>query len=1012
MAENTEFTARLKEIAEQNKPLPTDDNAFMKELAESATALDSLDEKSLENLQSLVSNLPQSLSYKQRLYDRISNKLYELQTAESQTESRGQAESSEPKAPEDEKKTPEAEKKTAESAQPTAEQQQEFADFVTQPSYSVAARHKELSEKGTSISPEELAEKEQLELMAKEALALSNPGVVSTENAVALSDYLEIAEKSANLTEEEKENIEKFKPQIEKALKEYDDLNNISRFENLNPEEMDKNEAAWLQKTQEVLQSTITEDNRETFDLLSHLAAQKLKHQAPSDNAEQIIIQEMDDLQAQFAETVRNEVINLGATNKFKMETGLSDEEIAALKISGDKGMFDNDEEKKAYKELTKIREEYLRKYADADISTVAAAVASEELALEDPEKAKKLASAQNKILHKQPLDDEDKKIYQEFLTHAHKIRETTTEAVQVTYAKEIDSLASRTARVTGAKDVTNETKSFLKGFAEKHPKLFTYSKCIALGGSKAALGWAIGQVAGVNGLAAYSAYNTFNTYKKAYKAFQEQTGEKGFKNFIKYLKKEENADTRINLIRSVASTSIAVAFAAVGNATGLAYIPGAKTVANTAVNLTANTAKFFHKLKSYTKNKDGKTKKGLIAAAAGLAVTGTLAAFHFLPDETKEKLTGWTKNLFGGHDDQAAPETPKEPMQPQAGQPDPNKPFDLEEAQKQLRDAVKIDPEAERLLHQKFNDNQFGGQGGGKNLGLNGNGGNNGGNGGNNGGNGGNDENGGNSNNNQPAQVKADQVSYTFDRRKGLFISDTKGVGIHHADTMVKGSQDQVFEGNTTKLPTREAGESNAAYNERVIATVNADIARNAELGNNYHAKLSIQKADGSTIEVKQHVKIKEDNDEIITKLRRKIKTDEDSYSQRTEAHTDKQTNQSYNMTKYRSHQVDSNTVGGDGGKDDKILRAATVGDKKYEIVRDGDTGKKFIVESQRNEHGVYEQVSASRTTMGDKKTLEAMVDKEMKSQAQAASQPAPQPTAPKEIPLSALLATKQNGG
>ena len=1000
MVDNTEFKTQLNEIIKQNKPLPSNDENFLKTLFESQTALDGFDIASLESLQSLVANMPNTAPYKADIEKRISKKIEETKATNAEM-------------PEDEKNS--AEPNTEVSEEQT-KKEQKFADFVSQPSYSVAARYKELNEKGDTATPDELAEKENLELMAKEAIALSSPGAVSIENAVSLKDYHEIASHAPNLTEEEKENLAKFESQIEKALAEYDDLNDIKRFENIDPDEMDKNEAEWLKKTQEVLGSTVTEDNRETFDILSHLAAQKLKYQAPADDAEQIIIREMDDLHTQFSETVRNEIINQGALNKFKMETGLSDEEIAALKISGDKGMFDNDEERKAYEAFVKIREEYLKKFADTDVSTVAAAVASEEMAFEDPEKAKKLASVQNKILHKTPLTDEDKQIYKEFLDITNKKINIATEATQVTYAKEIEALASRTARVTGAKDVTNETKGFLKEFSEKHPKLFTYGKCIALGGSKAALGWAIGMVAGVNGLAAYSAYNTYNTYKKAYKAFQEKTGEKGFRNFIKYLKKEENADARINLIRSVASTGIAVAFAAVGNATGLAYIPGAKTVANSVVNLTANAAKFFHKLKSYTKNKNGNTKKGVIIAGAALAVTGTLAAFHFLPDETKDKLTGWTKGLFGGNNDKTIPE------KPELDKSGPDKPFNLQERPEQPQDDPLATPETEQAIDQKgtseFTDQPIKGKGNtitddnsgrdetiisddgedaevseesdGENL---------------------------EASNTTPPPVKADQVSYTFDRRKGLFISDTKGVGIHHADTMAKGSENQAFEGGTARLPAREEGESTAAYNERVIASVNADISRSADLGNNYHAKFTITKEDGSTIDVKQHVKVKDDNDEIITKLRRKIKTDEDTYSQKTDKHFDKQTGQSYTTTKYRSHQVDSNTVGGDGGKDDKILRSATVGDKRYDIVRDGDTGKKFVVESQRNEHGVYEQVSAQRTTMSDKKTLEAMLN-QGKQQPQASAEPAQStpsapPAQPKEIPLSALInATKQKGG
>lgn len=999
MVDNTEFKTQLNEIIEQNKPLPSNDETFLRALFESQTALDGFDIASLESLQSLVADMPNTAPYKADIEKRISKKIEEAKAAGMETS--------------------EVEKNSADSSAEVSEEQakkeQKFTDFMSQPSYYVAARYKELNEKGDTATPEERTEKKQLELMAKEAIALSSPGAVSIENAVSLKDYYEIASQTPNLTEEEKENLEKFEPQIEKALAEYDDLNDIKRFENINPDEMDKNEAAWLQKTQEVLGSTVTEDNRETFSILSHLAAQKLKYQTPAEDAEQVIIQEMDDLHAQFTETVRNEIINQGALNKFKMETGLSDEEIAALKISGDKGMFDNDDERKAYEAFVKIREEYLKKFADTDVSTVAAAVASEEMAFEDPEKAKKLASVQNKILHKTPLTDEDKQIYKEFLDITNKKINIATEATQVTYAKEIDALASRTARVTGAKDVTSETKGFLKEFSEKHPKLFTYSKCIALGGSKAALGWAIGMVAGVNGLAAYSAYNTYNTYKKAYKAFQEKTGEKGFRNFIKYLKKEENADARINLIRSVASTGIAVAFAAVGNATGLAYIPGVKTAANSVVNLTANTAKFFHKLKSYTKDKNGNTKKSVLIAGATLAVTGALAAFHFLPDETKDKLTGWAKGLFGSNDDKTTPEKPA------LDKSEPDKPFNLQERPEQPQDDPLATPETEQTVDHKGAselNNQI--RSGKSNTIISGNSG---------------KENiikdsgddkeiseeaeGGNQevSDTTPPPVKADQVSYTFDRRKGLFISDTKGVGIHHADTMTKGSEDQVFEGGTAKLPSREEGESAAAYNERVIASVNADISRSADLGDNYHAKFTITKEDGSTIDVKQHVRVKEDNDEIITKLRRKIKTDEDTYSQKTDKHLDKQTGQSYTTTRYRSHQVDSNTVGGDGGKDDKILRSATVGDKRYDIVRDGDTGKKFVVESQRNEHGVYEQVSAQRTTMSDKKTLESMLN-QGKQQPQASAEPAQStpsvpPAQPKEIPLSALInATKQKGG
>lgn len=228
MAEN-ELTSQLKDIIEQNKELPYENEEFMKALSQSQTALDGFDASGLESLKSLAMNLPNNSPFKEGILSRIEAKLQEAQTNTS----------SDARVKED------IEPELHSAPQPAeASIQSEFANFVTQPSYSVAARYKELGEKGETATPDELAEKEQLELMAREALKLSSPDVVSVENAVSLSDYVEIAEKSPNLSDEEKENIEKFKTEIAKALKEYDDLNDIKRFENLNPDEMDQNEAA------------------------------------------------------------------------------------------------------------------------------------------------------------------------------------------------------------------------------------------------------------------------------------------------------------------------------------------------------------------------------------------------------------------------------------------------------------------------------------------------------------------------------------------------------------------------------------------------------------------------------------------------------------------------------------------------------------------------------------------------------------------------------------------------
>ncbi|MBR2137183.1 MAG: hypothetical protein IJ852_04390, partial [Alphaproteobacteria bacterium] len=659
MPETNDFATQLNELSEKENPTPNEIDAFIKGLAESTASLDGFDISDLEKLTVLVNGLPDNSPYKEKINNRIEQRIME------------------------------------------------FA--MQEPSFSLLARHNELSAKGDDITPAERSEKRILEAAAV-AIIYDSSDNISPSNAVALSDYLKIAENVPSLPDDLKEKFTQIGTNIDKALKEFDDINDLQRFAGMNPDEMDANEEAWSQKAEELLGKI---EATEELKIFSHLAVQHLKDKKPQDDAQAVLIREIGDIKEQYNETLKTEIISQGANhkfqaetglsdeefanlqllgneavqeayNKFKAETGLSDEEIADLQLSGDKGLLKDEDQKKKYQQfletrdefiseylddekkkddylkLLKTRNEYIENYIGVDINKAIDDLTLNEVSAGDTTKRRKLQDILQKIKDdpNAPLSDEEKQLYSEYTKRHDALIDTATEATKVAFVRQVENLACRTAKITGAKDITKSTKSFLQDFAQKHPKTWMYGKCIALGGAKAAIGWGIGAIAGANGLAVYSAYNTYQAYRKAYKQFQEKTGQTGFKNFVEYLKKPENSDTKINLIRSLATTGVAVGFAVAGNVTGLSALPVYKQATNAVVNMGANIAKAFN----HVKDLKNKHPKKFWTAVAALGATTAITAISFLPDSVKEKVSDWAHGIL---DNDNTPDPMPEPEVP-----------------------------------------------------------------------------------------------------------------------------------------------------------------------------------------------------------------------------------------------------------------------------------------------------------------------------------------------------------
>lgn len=966
MPETNDFATQLNELSEKENPTPNEIDAFIKGLAESTASLDGFDISDLEKLTVLVNGLPDNSPYKEKINNRIEQRIME------------------------------------------------FA--MQEPSFSLLARHNELSAKGDDITPAERSEKRILEAAAVAIISDSSDNI-SPSNAVALSDYLKIAENVPSLPDNLKEKFTQIGTNIDKALKEFDDINDLQRFAGMNPDEMDANEEAWSQKAEELLGKV---EATEELKIFSHLAVQHLKDKKPQDDAQAVLIREISDIKEQYNETLKTEIISQGANhkfqaetglsdeefanlqllgneavqeayNKFKAETGLSDEEIADLQLSGDKGLLKDEDQKKKYQQfletrdefiseylddekkkddylkLLKTRNEYIENYIGVDINKAIDDLTLNEVSAGDTTKRRKLQDILQKIKDdpNAPLSDEEKQLYSEYTKRHDALIDTATEATKVAFVRQVENLACRTAKITGAKDITKATKNYLKDFAAKHPKVWMYSKCIAVGGAKAALAWGIAAVAGANGLAAYSAYNTFQTYRKTYKQFQEKTGQTGFKNFMEYLKKPENTDTKINLIRSLATTGVAVGFAVAGNVTGLSALPIYKQATNAVINVGSNIAKAANAFK----NKAQKNKKGIIitsAVIAGGTVLGLVATC--LPDSIKEKVSDWANGLWGNGDNTPEPEVP-------ANTSDEH--FDAAEAQKGIEEAGKIDPELTKEidpLRQSFNSTHAANAGNNHDIGAD-------------------EANGssepassegsatsdGNGDNSegQPEETAKEEpkedIRYSFEQRSG-------GIFSHHKDTLDADAKGE-FTGGTMKVTPRLEGETDSEYNDRLIREANGNIKQNSELSSEeYHGKITITKNNGSEIRVKQEVDYSHKGH--LEEVRRKVEIRDsdsekiDTYKSTTKVYRDDDGHIEHTSVKYHSHQVESETVGEAGGKADKLLREATVRgeDGVYrtgQLYKDGATGDKVLRVTDENGTKDY-----AVEGVGSKKIMKAFVE------------------------------------
>lgn len=662
MAEN-ELKTQLDNIVAGNEQA---DDKFLYALAFGGQALEGFNAKDLENVLSLV---PDNHPFRENIVARVNEKMSQIKENEGNVAQEEKPETKE--APESKEQTPETkEPEQAEpvSDSPTKADEKTGFEFMAEPSYSqykgFAKLLSEARKENNNLSNEDIMKMTDIINNAQKYVDLLADKEITPENAVVLKDYINILRDGKTFEADEKEKMDALESKVDEQLKVFDKENGLDKLEGISAEELEDRENDWYDIAKDIVK------DGETNDILKNLAIQELKV---------------------LDETALYQNVIEGAA----AQTGRKPEEIKDIYNRGLTGQELSEEENKLFALMEEQRKSMKAKvFADkfADLAQQFEATKAMELAklsaediypitpeMSEQDRAKALKNREQYIaqwLEKGKTNElewieenalralkkahKDEKISDDELVNKYRKEfDALTEryasavalvddSVKSAFVAKVDLLASRSARITKAPDINDNAKAFLQDFAANHEKTYALGKAAVTIGKTLLVTQGIKYAAGFKGMAVYSAYTTHKAIKKSWEKYKEQARANGksanLAGFWGYLK--ENKEERADLIGKVAKTAIMSTLAVAGTVTGIDNIPGVSAALVGATNAATSTAKLIYKLKDF-KNKNPKaTKWGLIGAGVAALGSAAVAAVHFLPDETKDKIGGFFNSL------------------------------------------------------------------------------------------------------------------------------------------------------------------------------------------------------------------------------------------------------------------------------------------------------------------------------------------------------------------------------
>ena len=547
--------------------------------------------------------------------------------------------------------------------------------FITEPSYSqyktFEALNTEALKENKTLSEEQTKEMTDIVNNAQKVVDLAANEKITPENAVLLKDYINILRDAKTFDIDEKEKIDALEKKVDTQLETFDKENGLGELKGISAEELEKRENTLYKIADGRLQARygnteLSTDIDKEFEILKQLAVQEMKTSPlyPSDELLEAAAQkigatkediatvfnkgiaglELNDVQKQAFDTLYKEVIIDKAREFDQKFDELKDQfeatkAIERAKLSADE-LYPEKEgmTPKELEEVRKKRKEYI---------------------FENSQKSEKEWVEENALralkdkYYDENLSDEEllKKYGKEFddIKEAYtNVSKEISSAVKVALVTRVDLLANRSARITKSPDINPNTKEFLQDFAKNNPKSYALGKAALTIGKSIVLTQGIRYAAGFKGMAVYSAYTTHKAIKKSWNEYKKQAQANGQKanlaGYWGYLK--EHQEERADLLGKVAKTTIMSTLAIAGTVTGIDNVPGVSAALVGVTNAATSVAKFAYKLKDF-KNKNPKaTKWGLIGAGVAAVGTAAVAAVHFLPEETKEKIGGFFNGL------------------------------------------------------------------------------------------------------------------------------------------------------------------------------------------------------------------------------------------------------------------------------------------------------------------------------------------------------------------------------
>lgn len=659
MAENA-LKTQLDNIVAGNEQA---DDKFLYALAFGGQALEGFNAKDLENVLSLV---PDNHPFRENIVARVNEKMTQIKENDGNV------------AQEEVPETKKSEQAEPTSDSPTIDDEKTGFEFMAEPSYS---QYKEfgklLSEarkENNNLSNEDITKMTNIINNTQKYVDLLADKEITPENAVVLKDYINILRDGKTFKAAEKEKFDALESKVDEQLKVFDKENGLDKLEGISAEELEKREDVLHQIANARLQAKygnadLSDSEVEDYEIIKNLAIQEMKTSSIYPDEELLKeVAEKIGVSPKDIDNIFNKGINGTPLTEAQQEVYMA---LRSEVIKDKSREFDQKfEELKAQFEATKSME--LAKLSAEEIYPITPEMSEKDKAkiLEDREKyiaqwldkgkTSDVEWIEENALRALKNAHKDEKLSEEELVQKYRKEfDALTEryagavalvddSVKSAFVAKVDLIASRSARITGAQDINPNTKAFLRDFAANHEKTYALGKAAVTIGKTLIITQGIKYAAGFKGMAVYSAYTTHKAIKKSWEKYKEQARANGksanLAGFWGYLK--ENKEERADLIGKVTKTAIMSTLAVAGTVAGIDNIPGVSAALVGATNAATSTAKFIYKLKDW-KNKNPKaTKWGLIGASVAALGSAAVATAHFLPEETKEKISVFFSNL------------------------------------------------------------------------------------------------------------------------------------------------------------------------------------------------------------------------------------------------------------------------------------------------------------------------------------------------------------------------------